>query len=844
MRNEPRHIAAEATSLMDLARRLATQHHEEYREQTEGPGDIVHAAVVDSFAHMHSYFVTAPHRGIRSAFLASPDSSLMPIGSKSHSMLMPGTGVLVWMPPDREWAVILGTRGDPILSRNLALPYSIVPASRVGLFDDKVHNALVFSDEDSTGVMNASAGRPVDTLPGEWGHSNEFGLMLHLGRLMATMKASETAGIYFYWLDNLVRLWAYNYEHFTAGSERYAYNDEGEFTDRGGSTPFPWEALGSFGPLVGDEGTKTTLELEDGALKPGSEAVSVEPAERDQAPIWRRQWFEGYLGGMHRDLIQAPRVPVDDQGEPTTAPERLSRQAIYPGLLEVHRGLNGSYAVRSAKEITHEKVILIPVPKQQKTPSDPLGDHKDGFSAAGRQWTRNGTQTPEVPDLKEFTDDGEVGERIAKLWEYHSYLYNVYNVQGFRLHPKDWAYPDEEDIEPAKVVVNGEETTEVIAGGLNDDVTPPAGDAYSMPLPKFGEIVIDHRTRARFYKSRSVIKQLEDGSILIEDGWGSQIRMERGHIVFTAPLDILMQPGRSLVGMAPQDVVWRAGNSMDMTASKRDVRIKAERNFHTLSGNGGEGGTLIESKGTPASGYNKDGEDAESGGVVLKSASAPIYLLGRNVGLRATEELMLIASKIRNTGDAVFSNDVIINNQLDVNTLVALIADIGTLNGLVLTPAFSTTVVAGPGPHAHLVTWAAQAAAPKTEDNSGPNEEVENVTNQAGFSLRTTAQYQLESGTFVWFENRWQQYYRRNGVGETWEEKDVVGPSSIPQQPYPGKSLWEGNQFRTIDHELFDLAEGRSKGFEDLDGENKEQSGAPSSTTLAGGYLITKQGRP
>ncbi len=152
MEREPRHIPGEATSLMDMSRRFAAHQIEDFRSFTQGSGEIVHATVIDSFSHAHCYLIAGQHVARRPAFLMSPDSSLMPIGCKNHSMLMPGTGVLAWIPPDRDWAVILGTRGNPVLARNIVLPYSTVPVSRVGLFDDLVHNKLIF--ENNTEVVH------------------------------------------------------------------------------------------------------------------------------------------------------------------------------------------------------------------------------------------------------------------------------------------------------------------------------------------------------------------------------------------------------------------------------------------------------------------------------------------------------------------------------------------------------------------------------------------------------------------------------------------------------------------------------------------------------------------
>lgn len=809
------HLVAEATTPIDLAKKLSDWSSMGYRHMTERPGEVIQATVIDSFSHFNSYIIAAPFFAPTAAFLSSGDSSLLPVGVKGHGTLIPGTQVLAWFPPDSDWAVILGTRGNVVASRNLDLPYSIVPASRSGLFDDLVHNFLPFSGQESPGPFNASAGRPVDVLPGEWGQSNELGLMIHLGRTMALLRASETAGISFHCLDDLTRLWGYNLELLTAGSERYAHDDEGEFTDREGLTPFPWEALGAFKPE-----TKATATAEDGALRANQESISLEPAQKDQMPIWRRQDFKGFLGSIRKTIVQVPDIPTGDE------PESLSRKDIYAGLLDIQEGIDGRYSVRSAKEITFEKIALIPAPKQEKLPADPTGDHKNGFNASGRNWSGLDPDAV-VGDLKEFEFNDDLLSRAAQVFDYHAYLYNVYGVQGFRIHPKDWNFPDEEEIKP---------TESDFAGSVNDNIEPT--DNYRMELPQIGDMVIDHRTKVKYYKTRSLIKQLDNGGILIEDGWGSQIRMEGGHVTITSPLDIIVQPGRSLIGMAPNDVIMRAGNSLDATAAKGDLRLKAERNLHALAGNSEEGGMLLESKGRGAPGF-RTGEDMVDGGITLKAVNSDVRVSGQEVRVESNVGDILLAAPGRNVRVLAAEflakvTDARIEGTLSATAILTSLFN--TASALTLTDSNGDSVVglvyAGQAllNHAASVTQAAQL-----------DTEIKN----AEFSMRTPAQYQLEEGTFVWFEHRWQQIYRDKAVGQKWDEPDitsVVAAETTKTLPYPGKELWdEKEQFRTIDTDLFDLGNGRSKPFSAIKDKNKGPDAQKA--TLADGYLVSKQGR-
>jgi hypothetical protein len=91
---------------------------------------------------------------------------------------------------------------------------------------------------------------------------------------------------------------------------------------------------------------------------------------------------------------------------------------------------------------------------------------------------------------------------------------------------------------------------------------------------------------------------------------------------------------RTTAVMAGHDAVIRAHNSADITAAQGDVRVKAEVNFQLLAGNGGQGGVLIESRGTDQPDYkDKVGEDVRSTGITLKSATAS-RVWGQSVQIR------------------------------------------------------------------------------------------------------------------------------------------------------------------------------------------------------------------
>ena len=133
---------------------------------------------------------------------------------------------------------------------------------------------------------------------------------------------------------------------------------------------------------------------------------------------------------------------------------------------------------------------------------------------------------------------------------------------------------------------------------------------------------------------------LDDGSVIIEDGWGSSIVMTKGHIQISAAGDVFMRPGRSFYAWAPKDAMLRAGGSIDLTATTKDIRLKAECNLHLLAGNDGpkstkkSGGILLESRSAGMTlDFNQAGEKVISGGVIVKCTNSDFVTWANNIYL-------------------------------------------------------------------------------------------------------------------------------------------------------------------------------------------------------------------
>ena len=254
----------------------------------------------------------------------------------------------------------------------------VAPFTGADAVSDMVHHypAMTFP----TQYRDFNMGNPLDAIPGsDEGMMNEMGVGYGISRFFSWLRASDTAGVWCMYLDNLTRIAAYNYEFWTSGGERWIKNDEGEVNDVELFTPYPWEAMGM---LVPDAAPADLIEG-GGIYKPKQSSLMYEPKFEDQTGIPRHMKIRGYLGDLERDLVVLPKFDIS--GDEEDFVERHQNSSKYSGVLDLHKHMDGMYTVRSARGIISEKYIHIPVPKQLAVPEekDGLGDGATNYRPAG-----------------------------------------------------------------------------------------------------------------------------------------------------------------------------------------------------------------------------------------------------------------------------------------------------------------------------------------------------------------------------------------------------------------------------------------------------------------------------
>lgn len=614
-------------------------------------GRLVLGTIIDGSALVNCYRVHFEKLQAPLICIPLSHSSNVCMGATSINSYAPGTPVIVMVHDKGKEGYILGAAPGLLHLGKRAFHDYITQASRNRV--DDCHKKYL-KQEQSGGMVDASAWRAFDgTMASEWGAITTTGLSVTLDDFMVQMSVNEFTGVYGFYHDSLLRLSGYNMQMWTAGHERDAYMDQAEYNDIQGYAPYPWEGMG----LLKD-GIDNVIEYVPEVYqctKGKPWYAHWENKHEYQQPYHRTQQYYGYLGQGGRLVVQAPPEGIDrwtyKPGSPSAAPPAYdsdiatqeggppkcqqgeSKLTDYPnedkpsiGLHEDNIGLDGRRFMASAKGIVIAKRMLLPMPTRLKRPEAGDGDDAErNYKAASK--FGSGPEHKITGDI-EATDEHKNLQRASGVLDLHAYLFNYAGMHPFFWHEKDYKTFEQDELKYAEYNHKVPEFTELMSSMYLKE-----------PQPK--EIEIDHRYKKQnFYETTSAISLLEDGSIVISDGYGSEIKMSGGCLFLTAPGDVWLKSGRHCQMWSGGDGIIRANNNVDISTTEKHVRIKSEKNVLILAGNnnkgGQDGGVLIESRGKGVTyDFEKAGDEINFSGVVLRSPESNVVALAHEIYLRS-----------------------------------------------------------------------------------------------------------------------------------------------------------------------------------------------------------------
>lgn len=607
-------------------------------------GWIMDATVIANAYRVHLEKGTAP-------IVAVPVSTTSQgyIGATAITTYLPGTCVVVMTHDKLSQGFILGVVPDILRGGSAAIHPYISQVSRKRV--DDCHKKHI-KQPNAGGVSDWSAWRPYDgTQAGEWGAVTSTGMAVTLDDFLVQMAVNEFCGVFGFYHDQLLRVAGYNMQTWTAGHERDAFMDQAEYNDIQGYSPFPWEAMGALNPATDIVQPYSPSTYQNPTGKPYY--ASWENKYEYQQPYHRSQRFYGYLGQGGRSVLHAPPENVDiwtytpgpkgEQGKiygyDDADSQGTAKPALDPGvdkistgmelkpcvgLHEDNVGLDGRRFIASAKGITLAKRILLPMATRTRRPEDPDGDDATtNYKPAS--YKGEGPDHNITGDLQTGTEQPHL-QRASAILDLHGYLFNYAGVHPFHWHAKDFKIWEQSTLEYAE---------------FNSHVpayTSLQGSMY-LEQPPSKQIKVDHRYGPQtFYESESFVSMLEDGSVVIGDGYGAEIKLAGGSITIAAPGDIWLKSGRHAQLWTGGDCIIRANDSVDISTTENSVRIKSEKHVMVMAGNeeaGTPGGILLESR-SSGDNYKFDecGDKVEFSGVVLRAPNSNVVNVGQHIYLR------------------------------------------------------------------------------------------------------------------------------------------------------------------------------------------------------------------
>lgn len=695
---------------------------------------------------------------------------------------------------------ILGALPDLLpADADAAVPFLDMPGGSVGSGADVTSQVF---DKASMDSRTAQEGLPLDALAGEAGVVSPLGVGTINSVFYAALSAGATAEVSVHFMDQLLRTWGYNRDDLTSLSRHVLRNDGGKAFDVAGWAKYPTEALGTL-----TDG-QPAFKVREQALDDPELLGKYGPAAPNQQPFFRLQRHRGLLGDLERTTVAIPAPGVEIRTAEKTVQEL--------GVLEQHIGADGSYSLLSGHSIILGKLVVSPLPHQLAGPDDTAGD----------------TSELKPVKIESWSTDGQ-GDNGVTLLDRVLHAARVAGRAQYKNQAKDWYVPAEKEV----LDLFGLRTVTATAEEL--EAAHAAPWTYT---PTAGEVPVCLLDGNAKYTGRAAfIAILENGDVVLENGAGAQIAMCGSTVRITAPEDIVQQTGNDMIALVGGHSSLRARGNVELSSAQKNVRIKAEKNIHTLAGNGGTGGIVLESRST-GSAFNydgKSGDGVDSSGVVVRcpnsgfAAWAPnIYMGVHQLADTPAGSLTLVSDN--NAYSASKNFEQIVESAWFVNIkdtestlcygesgmfvsggnivvsgggLIAPDGDVicsGTVAGKQMVhPGTSPQQVLPGGPKMRealtdikkqvddVTSSRAEAAASITEQMESSQLQAKDSRKNVGFSFRNDREYT----DVIIPQARWQQYLGSHG--EQWVEPPVLSPGGETTFPYPG-GQWESSIFLTL----------------------------------------------
>lgn len=433
---------------------------------------------------------------------------------------------------------------------------------------------------------NQDHGSDIDAIAGDYDIVDRNGNCgIHIGRLVAQLRGSPLAFIDVSGIKDQIRLVAQNYEQHTPTS--YC-KDSVDLHVK----DIAVSSAEAFGLAEGNPFEENFDDYDDPYIQLKDDAI----------PFYRLQELEGTLVDGMESLVVA--FPLD---------EKLHTANTEPPILAKTRvSLLGEMTKASAFGMSFVKTPAI------------RGIHQLGYDTDGEKDDILTPYTEQIPE--ENQDESDITEDYKKQLQEEEITDAAINKVIDKLLTGDYLKKLQERMQTCGLKLSSTEKTLLKAmeewqpGGMTTE------QHYALPTSIQLTDPVTGRT-ATYYASTSFVSQEPDGSILIGDGYGSEIRMSRGNIYISPALDLICLPGRDFSAMVPRHASINAQYTVTLNSSG-SMYLRAVADWEAIGGTGGTGMTVLENRATT---------NATNNGLLLRSlynwaATGNDLYIGRNSG--------------------------------------------------------------------------------------------------------------------------------------------------------------------------------------------------------------------
>ena len=326
-------------------------------------------------------------------------------------------------------------------------------------------------------------------------------------------------------------------------------------------------------------------------------------ADENAIPIYRLQQIEGAaVDGKESIVIQ----PKEEPHYCTVEPAILAKQRV---------SLNGALSAASANGICSIKSPAIQAIHQVNYDKARSFQEQQDILKPWEYEQQEPEEEDKPDDLGILIDDAAINKIIDRLLtgDYLEQLKVKMAAHGLKVSTGEASLANQ---------IEGEWKTGAVT---SPSYGPPPWITLTDPVTG---------KETQYFASTSLISQEPDGSILICDGYGSEIRMSRGNIYISPALDLYFRPGRDLSAMVPRHQSYNAQGYTTINSSK-SIYVRATDDLKLVGATGENGGMVtLENKATAKGSAN---------GLIIKSltgtaivSKGDIYI-GRNGGSGVTE---------------------------------------------------------------------------------------------------------------------------------------------------------------------------------------------------------------